>query len=62
MTDFGKVVKTALINRDKTLNWLIEQVKIETGLFFDRSYYSKIVNGKLNNEKIKAAIKKILCI
>lgn len=62
MTDFGKVVKTTLINREKTLNWLVEQVREKTGLYFDRSYYSKIVNGKYDNPKITAAIKEILNI
>lgn len=63
MSDFGKVIKTALISREKTLNWLFEQVREKTGLYFDRSYYSKMVNGKCKtNPQITAAIKEILNI
>lgn len=62
MTDFGKVVKTTLINRDKPMKWLVEQVKTKTELYFDAAYLTKILNGKCENPKITAAIKEILNI
>lgn len=60
LCDYGKEVKKKLVDIDKKQVWLIQQVKKETGLYFDDSYLGKILNGKVNNLKIKAAIEKIL--
>lgn len=60
INEFGKKVKIALIEKDKTQNWLIEQVKEKTGMYFDTSYISKIFNDKNQPEKIVKAIEEIL--
>ncbi len=63
MTDFGKVIKIALVNRGEKQAWLVDQVKEKTGLYFDASYLTKIINGKINAApQIIAAIKEILNI
>ena len=61
-TSFGKEVKIRLIKMDKPQNWLIDEVKKRTGLYFDDSYLSKICTGKLHTPKIVGAIKEILSI
>ena len=43
---FGKAVKIRLIEMEKTQNWLIEQVKAQTGDYFDGSYLHRILTGK----------------
>lgn len=61
-TNFGKAVKHRLIDMDLTQNWLIEEVRRKTGLFFDSSYLQKILNGTCNSPKIIEAISEILQI
>lgn len=60
--DFKKKVKYRLIDLGKSQKWLEEQVREQTGLFFDSSYLAKIFNGERNAPKIKSAICKILNI
>lgn len=60
LTRFGKDIKKRLVDLDKTQSWLIEEVSKQTGLYFDRSYMSKIQTGQLSTPKIVAAIKEIL--
>lgn len=60
ITDFHKSVKKRLIDMDKTQEWLIDQVKSKTGLFFDSSYLNKVLSGKRNPPVIKTAIREIL--
>lgn len=62
MTEYGKVIKRRLIDIDKPQNWLIDEVRKETGLFFDSSYLSKITNGKKLSPNVTGAINKILNI
>lgn len=62
MSDFDKKVKRALLEKDKNQKWLIEEVRRRTGLYFDRSYYCKIVKGEIKNPKIIGAIREILDI
>lgn len=62
LTAFGKKVKVALIESDKDQNWLIEKVKADTGLYFDRSYLHKVLTGKYENPKIVAAIAQNLSV
>ncbi len=62
LTEFGKKIKYALIEKDKTQAWLIEEVKNKTGLFLDSSYLNKIMTGKREGDKIVEAIKEILNI
>jgi len=59
-TDFGKTVKKKLIDIEQNQNWLIEQVKERTGLYFDSSYLYKILSGQIATPKIVTAIREIL--
>lgn len=45
---------------DQTQEWLMQQVREDTGLFIDRSYLHKILTGKLATPKIVESISKIL--
>ena len=58
--EFGKEIKKRLVDIDKTHEWLISEVREETGLYFDRSYLYKIMSGKATPAKIIASIRKIL--
>ncbi len=60
LTPFGKDIKKRLIDIGHTQAWLIERVSEKTGLYFDRSYLSKIQTGKLATPKIISAISEIL--
>lgn len=60
ITSFGKSVKIRLIEMGKTQDWLIEQVKNRTGLFFDSSYLWKIMNGVVATPGMVEAIREIL--
>lgn len=57
---FGKSVKIRLIEIERSQEWLIEQVKEKTGLFFDSFYLWRILSGASTNPKIMAAIREIL--
>ena len=59
---FGKAIKKKLIDMDQTQIWLIEKVKEKTGLYFDSSYMSKIINDRLSTPSIVNAICDILGI
>ena len=50
ISGFGKAVKIRLIELDKDQNWLIEQVKEQTGDYFDSSYLHRLLSGKLSGE------------
>ena len=58
--DFGKSIKKKLVDIDKNQDWLIEQVKADTGLYFDYGYMYRILTGKLKTPKVIASIKKVL--
>ncbi|WP_242959345.1 XRE family transcriptional regulator [Flavonifractor sp. An9] len=60
LTEFGKTIKKRLIDMNKNQVWLIEQVREETGLYFDSSYLYKISTGRLNTPSIVGGIRKIL--
>ena len=62
LTDFGKSVKVALVNREWTQSRLVEEVEKKTGLYFDLSYLNKIMTGKNSNPKLVSAIKETLGI
>ena len=62
LNDFGKTIKKRLIDMNKNQVWLIEQLREETGLYFDSSYLYKISTGRLNTPSIVGAIRKILDI
>lgn len=59
---FGKAIKKKLVDLDKNQSWLIEQVCVHTGLYFDGSYLHKIMSGKLETPKVVQAIREILDI
>lgn len=58
--DFGKKIKKKLIDIDQTQNWLIEEVRMDTGKYFDSSYLYKILTGELTTPSIISSISKIL--
>lgn len=60
MTEYGKKIKIRLIELEKNQTWLIEEVKKETGLYFDDSYLYKIIHGKVATPSVVGAINKIL--
>lgn len=62
LTPFGKEVKRKLLDFDKDQGWLIDQVKRETDMYFDRSYLSKILSGKTSAVRFRTAICEILDI
>lgn len=62
MSDFGKRIKKALIDRGEKQNWLIAEVRKKTGLYFDCPYLCRIISGKSHNPTITAAIESILNI
>ncbi len=62
LCNLGREIKKRLIDLNKTQEWLIAEVKADTGLFFDSSYLYKILTGKLATPKIITSIKKILGI
>lgn len=57
---FGKEIKRKLVDIDQKQNWLIEQVRAKTGLYFDCGYLYKIMTGEKATPKIVAAIREIL--
>ena len=57
---FGKEIKKRLVDLDRPQSWLIDEVAKKTGLYFDRSYMTKIQTGKLSTPSIVAAINEIL--
>lgn len=60
LTPFGKDIKKRLVDMDRTQAWLIARVAECTGLYFDRSYMSKIQTGQLATPRIVQAIREIL--
>lgn len=59
-TAFGKAIKHRLLDLDMSQKELISQVSQKTGLYFDSSYFAKIMRGKNTPPKIVKAICEIL--
>ena len=59
-TDYGLKMFLELKRQGKTMKWLAEQVKAETGLYCDSQYLYKIATGQRDPEKIKAAVNNLL--
>lgn len=59
-TDFGKEVKKALVDRERTGAWLVGQVRERSGMYFDDAYLSKLLSGKKRAAKLEAVIREIL--
>lgn len=62
ISEYGKAIKMRLVELGMDQNWLIEQVRSKTGLYFDSSYLHKILCGKEKPKTITAAIDEILSI
>ena len=59
---FGQDIEIALVKSNRTNVWLIEEVKKDTGKYFDRSYLHKIKTGEVATPSIVSSIRKILDI
>lgn len=59
-TSFGKTVKKALIDQEKTGAWLVARVREQTGMYFDAPYLSKLLSGRLGSPRLTQAISQIL--
>lgn len=60
MTEYGKKIKIALIERDMTQVELMKEINKRTGLMVDDSYMSKIKRGIRTPPRIISAINEIL--
>lgn len=60
--DFGKQIKHRLVDLDQTQLWLIEEVKKETGNYFDIGYLGRVLRGEKVKPELTDAIRKILSI
>ena len=56
----GILIKKRLIDIEKSQEWLISELRKETGLYVDSSNLYKIMTGKLQSEKLISGIVKIL--
>ena len=61
MTDYEKLVRHTLIDREMSQTELARQVNKMTGLYCDQSYIARTMSGN-GSPKIKAAINAILGI
>lgn len=62
LCEFGQNIEIALVKINRPNTWLIDQVRQETGRYFDRSYLHKVKTGEIATLSITAAIAKILKI
>ncbi len=60
LCDFGKEVKKKLVDIEQTQEWLCKEVNLDTGLYVDSSYMSKIMTGKIATPSMVNSICKIL--
>jgi transcriptional regulator with XRE-family HTH domain len=60
LTEYGKKIKIALIERDMTQVELMKEINKRTGLMVDDSYMSKIKRGIRTPPRIISAINEIL--
>lgn len=60
LTEYGKFVKKSLIEKDKSQEWLINEVAKKTGMYVDSSVLNKILTGRTNSENLISAINEIL--
>ena len=59
-TEFGRAVKKALVDRGMTGVWLVEQVRVRTGMYFDPPYLSRLIRGQKRSAVFEAAIREVL--
>ena len=62
LCEFGKHIEHQIVEIRQTDKWLIDQVREDTGKFFDRSYLHNIKTGELSTPSIVTSISKILGI
>lgn len=60
LCDFGKEIKKRLVDLDQSQEWLIEEVRRDTGLYFDNGYLYKILTGTRSAPRIVQSIRTIL--
>lgn len=58
----GEEIEIRLVKINRTNAWLIQEVRNDTGLYFDRSYLHKVKTGEIGTPGIIASICKILDI
>lgn len=57
---FGKQIKKKLVDIDQSQIWLIEQVRQDTGKYFDSWYLQRILTGNIATPSMVTSICKIL--
>ena len=57
--EFKKKVKHWLVDEDKSVSWLCNEITNRTGKFCNSSYLSKILNGERIGRNITDAIEQI---
>lgn len=60
MGEFDRAVRIRLIELGRNQNWLMDEIRKNTGLYMDSSYLSKIIQGKKSPPKVVEAIRDIL--
>jgi hypothetical protein len=60
LEEFKKQVRKALIDRDKTTGWLVEEINAATGKKFDTGYLSKVLNGQRKSRRVIVEAGRIL--
>ena len=61
LTEYGKKVKTELININKNQEWLISEMKHKLpNAYIDSSILNKILKGQIKNSKLVPIINEIL--
>lgn len=58
--EFGKEIKKKLVDLDKTQEWLMQQVRNDTGKYFDCWYLHRILTGTSATQSMITSICKIL--
>ena len=63
LSDYGKKIKIALIEKNKKQNWLISEIKSRyPDIYIDSSNLYKISIGEITSGKVISAINEILGI
>ena len=61
LTSYGILVKVKLMEKSKTQEWLIEQLKLKfPERYYDSSIMHRILTGQVNSKKTIEAINEIL--